>query len=237
MFPSHHPFFLVCLLSVLLLCSCQPQPSHRCDETFSFINSTLTVNITHCKKLRLLGAELGWNLHYTAANITNRGNTGTVVDIVFAARAPSPTGWVAWGVNPGPRPEMVGTRALIAIGQSSGSPIVATYNVTRDVKNGCKLENSSIEVTVENMGSQYSGDSGQMTVWATLSLPADYSVSRLNHVWQVGAMAAGLVPRMHAMRLENFDAAETIDLTSGWSRKHRKEKLRPVNGEPKWQNL
>jgi len=190
----------------------------------------MTKNITYCKKLHSLGAELGWNVHNTTTNTKNTNTTNTIIDIVFSAKLISLTGWVAWGVNPNPKPKMVGTRALIAIVQPNGSPVVATYNVTGDVKNGCKLQNSTIELVVENMSSQYSGDSGVMTVWATVGLPPAYNASRLNIVWQVGANAVGMMPVMHEMRLENFDSTETIDLMTGKNLGHTKGKLREVSG-------
>lgn len=228
MLPSSLLLFHVFLLSSSHLCfsqtlPLQPPPPPQCDQSFTFVNSTK--NITRCKKLWSLGAELGWNLH----NTTNSSNAVAILDIVFAVKSPSPNGWVAWGVNPGPKPRMVGTRALIAIGQPNGSPVVATYNVTADVKKGCKLENSSIELRVENMRAQYSAGTGVMTLWARLNLPSDYNVSGLNQVWQVGANAAGMVPRMHAMKLENFDSAEKIDLVTGRSLGHSMKTLRVVS--------
>ncbi|KAK8970208.1 hypothetical protein KSP40_PGU006309 [Platanthera guangdongensis] len=197
----------------------EPNP-YPCDDTFSFYGTPIAAeaNLTHCRKLSALDAELGWNLH-NATNATNA--TGTTVDIVFSAAPLGISGWIAWGVNPGPKPMMVGTRALVGIRRvdngagAVGPPVVATYNVTAEVKLGCGLRNSSVELVVENVRSNYSAATGRMVMAARVRLPPAYNVSRLNNVWQVGPAVVGMMLVPHPQRLQNFDGVETLDLVTG----------------------
>ncbi|OVA04052.1 Cytochrome b561 [Macleaya cordata] len=182
--------------------------------------------ITHCKKLGTLGAEFGWNYHND--HIHNR----TTIGIFFSAQPLVATGWVAWGVNPRRRPHMVGTRALIGFQHPNGSSFIDTYNITRDTKNGCQFQPSEIEVRVGDKRVMYSAESGFLTISATLTLPPEYNISKLNHVWQVGSWVQDFEPQMHDDTLQNFDSAETIDLTSGKSRsvRHDLRYLRTAHG-------
>jgi hypothetical protein len=81
-----------------------------CSDGFN--NKAKDVNITNCKELTTLGAEFGWSY-------TSSGLNGTKVHIILGARLQSEMGWLAWGVNPGKRPQMVGTRAVIGIRQQN----------------------------------------------------------------------------------------------------------------------
>ncbi|XP_008803564.3 cytochrome b561 and DOMON domain-containing protein At3g25290-like [Phoenix dactylifera] len=217
-------FSAVVLVLASSLLHCIEAQWQTCDAGFSFSATGMARNITHCRRLRTLGAELGMNYYNTTPNST--------VDVVFSARLPTPQGWIAWGINPGRHPQMVGTRALIAFNRPSGMPMVGTYNVTADTRRGCKLEPSPIEVGVVNKEANYSGETGRLTMAARLTLPPEYNVSRLNHVWQVGPRVADMVPSAHARTLQNFDSTETIDLSSGvgHSRRHYNLGLREAHG-------
>ncbi|ONK69896.1 uncharacterized protein A4U43_C05F27980 [Asparagus officinalis] len=74
---------------------CQTQSLYKCDESFSFITSSTTKNITGVKKLQPLAAELGWNLHITAMNnITNKEKLGKGKERLKTAHGVlSFTGW------------------------------------------------------------------------------------------------------------------------------------------------
>ncbi|KAI4306121.1 hypothetical protein L6164_029428 [Bauhinia variegata] len=187
---------------------------------------------TNCKKLRTLGAELGWNYHHDSTNFTH-------IDILFGAKLKlsesHPSGWLAWGVNPGPRPEMIGTKAIIGIVHENGTMIVKTYEITNETKIGCRLLPGAlggIRVTDEKIS--YDDKTEFYTVFARLNLPSDgYNIAKLNHVWQVGyAVDNGVEPKKHPITLQNVDSSETIDLTSGNGRstsQHLKS-LREVHG-------
>ncbi|PKA61478.1 Auxin-induced in root cultures protein 12 [Apostasia shenzhenica] len=216
--------FLIFLLVLPPSTFSQQTNQYTCDSTFSFAGTA--ANLTHCRKLPALGAELGWNLRFSADNAT------AVLDVVFSAAPPSAAGWIAWGVNPGPKPRMIGTRAVVAVGRQDGSPpAVATYNVTADARRGCKLRNSTVEFVVENGRASYSPETGRMTVAATLRLLVkDYNASRLNHVWQVGPGAIDMVLLPHPRRLQNFDGVGTLDLVTGRRLDHSNKVLRDAHG-------
>lgn len=73
-------------------------------------------NLTHCKQLRVLEAELAWQF-------SSFNSQWSQIDVVFGARLRSDMGWLAWGVNPLPQPQMIGTRAIIGIRQPNGALI------------------------------------------------------------------------------------------------------------------
>ncbi|MCL7038312.1 hypothetical protein MKW94_021734 [Papaver nudicaule] len=231
--PSHCPntnfiFFILSLLISINLCAETESTSTSCNE--GYFLSKMGRNITHCKKLGTLGAEFGWNYHYNDHHLPNN-RSSAVVDIFFSAPPAGATGWVAWGVNPRSR-HMAGTRALIGFKHLDGSMYLKTYNITRDIKRGCKLLPSAIEVIVNEMDIEYLAESGYLTISATLTLPQEYNILKLNHVWQVGSLVTDFMPQMHGDTLENFDSAETIDLSSGKSTsvRHRLHYIRTAHG-------
>ncbi|KAG0457990.1 hypothetical protein HPP92_023147 [Vanilla planifolia] len=125
---------------------------------------------------------------------------------------------------------MPGTRALVAIGQAVGPPVVASYNVTTDTLMGCKLENSSVEFRAEGVRSNYSSVTGRMVLAATLRLPSVYNPSRLNQVWQVGPAARGMALVPHAQQLHNFDGVDTLNLATGQMFGYSNTALRDAHG-------
>ncbi|KAK7276869.1 hypothetical protein RIF29_18015 [Crotalaria pallida] len=184
-------------------------------------------NITNCKTLRTLGAEFGWSYHY------NKGTNSTIIDILFGVKVPSHEGWIAWGVNPGKRAEMIGTQAIIGIIHSEGPMKIGTYDITSETKSGCKLLPSSIGIisSSKSMEISYDNRSDLYTISATLDLPQEsYNISRLNHVWQVGVEANGNQPFKHPTTLRNVDSTETINLISGKGIRQDRSYLRSVHG-------
>ncbi|XP_045830589.1 cytochrome b561 and DOMON domain-containing protein At3g25290-like [Trifolium pratense] len=202
--------------------------SEPCTERFTKLIKQR--NITKCKTLRTLGAEFGWNYY----NITN---STTTLEILFGACFYSRQGWIAWGVNPGKRAEMIGTKAIIGIkshdfATANSHLTVATYDITKETKGGCSLlptNDSGLNVShmvIQNQGSDF------YTIYARLVLPSDkYNISRLNHVWQIGNVIDGR-PLNHPTTLHNVDSTETIDLTSprGASMGQYRSFLRTVHG-------
>ena len=123
-----------------------------------------------------------------------------LVDIIFGAKLHNTMGCLAWGVNPEPRPQMVGTRAIKGIKFSNSSSRIKTYDITNFTKLGCPLLPSNItdSLIVSNTGVNYTAATRHMTIYATLTLPQkDYNISKLNLVWQVGEhfMFLGLVEK------------------------------------------
>lgn len=195
-----------------------------CSDAFN--SKAKDVNITkYCKGLTTLGAEFGWD--YT------KGHNETTVRIILGARLQGEMGWLAWGVNPGKDPQMVGTRALIGIRQHNASMVIKTYNITTLTKLGCQLlpsENIDLEVSDEKI--EYMPDISYLVIHATLILPVGkYNFSKLNHVWQVGNYAEDLEPKRHPTALQNVDSTETIDLATGHAHNcvgHHRQHLRRV---------
>lgn len=218
---SHVPAFFI-FLTLFFFCI-DAQTTLCNNETFSFaINGK---NIAHCRKLGVLGAEFGWNYESKTQN-TRSSNT---VEILFGAKLPDRHGWVAWGVNP-INPQMVGTRAFIAIRERNGSTVLAHYNVTEDTKHGCRLQPSPIELNyVQRGGVEYSPQTGFLTMFLTVTLPSNYNVSSLNHVWQVGSHVEDMEPKMHATTVQNFNSYEVINLANGVSSGHYLRRLREVS--------
>ncbi|KAM6580500.1 hypothetical protein CsatA_004274 [Cannabis sativa] len=171
-------------------------------------------NITSCRTLPTFKAEFGWKYRRSTENKT------TKIDIIFGISDEyAKVEWIAWGLNPGHRPEMVGTRAVIGIRQSNGTVQANLYNITSNNKVGCELLPSKVELfkaefRVQDMTGEVS--SSYITISATLELNNQlYNVEKLNHVWQVGYNAdlERLVPRIHHFSLQNFDSTETFNMT------------------------
>ncbi|KAJ8766516.1 hypothetical protein K2173_023763 [Erythroxylum novogranatense] len=173
------------------------------------------VNISNCKKLGTLGAQWGWKTYEPKERR---------IDVVFGAKLHENVGWLAWGINPGKKPQMVGTRAIIGIKLLDGSLSINTYNITSDTKLGCALKPSeefhnmtmgyNADVEFHNMTMRYNADLDYYIIYASVILPRVYNISKLNYVWQVGYSALGTSPLMHPKTLQNFDSAETINLKS-----------------------
>ncbi|KAI4306120.1 hypothetical protein L6164_029427 [Bauhinia variegata] len=182
-----------------------------------------------CKELRSPGAVFAYNYQ-------NNTNT-TQLEILFGAplRPPHTSGWIAWGVNPGKRPEMIGTQAIVGIINERGSPTSNTFDITKETRLGCLLlptKNLS-GLQVLNASVAYDGKERLYTISATLVLENSvYNISRLNHVWQVGYAVENGSPRNHPTTLRNIDSTETVDLTTNEVRgsKNYRSYLRSVHG-------
>jgi hypothetical protein len=212
------------ILSALALLSLFFSIAQSADCSDAFYSKAKEINITKCKELTTLGAEFGWD--YT------KGLNETRVHIILGARLQDEMGWLAWGVNPGKRPQMVGTRAVIGIRQQNASLVIKTYNITRDTKLGCQLlPSDNIDLEVSNATIEYTHETSYLVIHATLILPGEkYNISNLNHVWQVGNCAEDVRPKMHPTALQNVDSTETIDLTTGRAQNigHHRRHLRVV---------
>ncbi|KAL3508462.1 hypothetical protein ACH5RR_027863 [Cinchona calisaya] len=216
MFASYQYFQAFLILSFLLPIFSN---AHPCSESFQ--QETAKKGIVNCKK-KTLGAEFGWKY----SNYTRK------LEILFGAKIDGEVGWLAWGLNPGKEPQMVGTRALIGI-KLENSTLSDKYNITRYTKLGCQLLPSEIDLEVHN----FSFSQGEATefymIHATLVLSSEYNDSSLNIVWQVGNAADGNRPITHPMNIHNFDSKETIDLIYGTVlsvETHKLHRLRKIHG-------
>ncbi|PPD79319.1 hypothetical protein GOBAR_DD23760 [Gossypium barbadense] len=171
-------FILISLSSLSIVVS-SSKPLNPCNDDFLHIQAYKQMqnqtNTTQCKKLSSLQAQFAWNYHKTSHNQTQ-------LNILIGTKLITTTGWLAWGINPD-LPRMVGTRAIIAVKVPSQiTPSVNTYNITKDIQLGCKLQPSGIDFMVQNMTVVDDKDVGFFSVFATLVLPQRYNVSSLNHV-------------------------------------------------------
>ncbi|GFP94251.1 cytochrome b561 and DOMON domain-containing protein at5g47530 [Phtheirospermum japonicum] len=167
------------------------------------INKTKNV-YQHCR-MKTLEAEFGWNFETKSRKL----------DIAFGAKLDDETEWLAWGLNPLGR-KMVGTRALIGIKHQNGSLEWHKYNVTDATKHGCPFTPSAdIGLNVSEYSFVYLENIDYYAIMATIFLPHEYNISRVNVVWQIGGAAVGNQPLMHPISLGNFNTAETLNLVSG----------------------
>lgn len=184
--------------------------SHPCTD--KFLELAKAKNFPHCQKLSTLGAELAWT--NPAPSPSTAGHH--LLRILVGASLDEEKGWLAWGVNPGPQPEMVGTRAAIGIKDPSSPSnlLCKTYNVTYETRIGCRLRPSPLE-EVNCTAFEYDKSTQYHVVSASLNLSsADYNFSRLNMVWQIGYEVEGDEPKQHIATLRNVDSVETLDLVS-----------------------
>ncbi|CAN1339893.1 Cytochrome b561 and DOMON domain-containing protein At4g17280 [Linum perenne] len=207
---------------------------HQCNQ--DFLKMAETRHLTNCKRLNSLRAELAWkirhNYNYSHTNNNNKNNKVTtlpptvgtsysVVDFMFGTRLTDGLVWVAWGVNPGKKAEMVGTRALIGVVLSNGSFSIATYNLTLQTKMGCGLKPSPDTdtdplVQYRNPQLEYLQEIDYFIIRATVLLRKEgkSSFPKMNHVWQVGYDAVGMDIRMHPSTLQHVDSTESLDLVT-----------------------
>ncbi|MED6196468.1 hypothetical protein PIB30_047739 [Stylosanthes scabra] len=212
-------------------------PRSFCSDDFVDQLETRKFNISGCKKLRTLGAEFAWN--YSNLTTTKNNSTtvnGTLIEIMFRAKLSNYEGWVAWGVNPGKKPQMVGTKAIIAIKHSRGMTDVHTYDVTKETRKGCRLwptEGSGFGLIVLDKQAWSNNTKRCTTLYAKLILPyPEYNITRLNHVWQVGDQIHDDQPLQHRVTLQNVDSTETINITTpdGQSFGENRSFLRSMHG-------
>ncbi|KAL7129155.1 hypothetical protein ABFS83_13G044900 [Erythranthe nasuta] len=184
---------LLLIAAVSLLVS--PAISQTCkSQTFGQSNTTFA----NCVDLPALDVFL----HYTYDSSAAPNPTLT---LAFVAPPASPDGWVAWALNPRGS-GMVGSQALIAFRDASGSVVVKTYNIT----SYSPIAESPIEYEVLSKRAEFS--SGVMTIFATLELSA--GVAELNQVWQVGTSVRNGVPAVHAFGPDNLSSTGTLRLGS-----------------------
>lgn len=199
------PFFILTILSTLLTSS----NSHRCSDKFQeLVNAR---NLSNCQRLPTLGAELGWSI--PAPNKSHH-----VFRVLFGALMEADGGWLAWGVNPGKKPEMVGTRAVIGIkNPTNGSSYCRSYNLTHETRIGCPLRPTDLE-EIKCTKFEYETMTDYHLISASLNLSAAiYNDLKLNIVWQSGLDVDEDTPLAHTTTLMNIDCVETLELSTGKS--------------------
>lgn len=187
---------LLLLLSFALLTVTSQQQQHTTtcqDYTFSSASEPFA----SCADLPYLKASLHWTRSQSSA-------------VCIAYRAPqSPTGWIAWGINPNSSTSMVGTQALLAFRHSNGTMVayptsLATYSPS--------LKPEKLSFPVYNVSAEYV--KGDMVIYATVGLLGagdGEAGAKFNQIWQEGGSVVGDVPAMHSVSGDNVLSKGTIE--------------------------
>ncbi|WMV59410.1 hypothetical protein MTR67_052795 [Solanum verrucosum] len=229
--PPSFSMMLLVILSFLSIFSFTNTHAHHCSNDFlSEAKNRNLINLTFSKRyMESNGVEVAMYLHENTRKL----------DIMVGAKLKEEeeTGWLAWGLNPGPEDRMVGTQALIGIKTKNDEKLLKdTYNITSYTKLGCQLLPSPIDLNISNFNFIYISKLKYHVILATIILPMKYDLSRLNQVWQVGINIGAVGNKelkMHGKGLMNYDSSETINLWTGkgrGNRVHESSKIRQVHG-------
>ncbi|KAG6511533.1 cytochrome b561 and DOMON domain-containing protein At2g04850-like [Zingiber officinale] len=190
------------LLVVLLHSPAIPASASRCTAT------VFGRTFAKCVGLPTQGATLAWTYH--ARNAT--------LDLAFSGSFISPSGWVAWGLNPD-SPSMTGARVVAAFSDpSSGGLILLPFFLDPSVKLqqspllsrpfGPHLLSSSAALRHAAAVSAGAG----VHIFATLKLSPNHT--RLHHVWNRGLYVQGYSPTIHPTSPADLASRATIDIVS-----------------------
>jgi Protein of unknown function (DUF568) len=105
---------------------------------------------------------------------------------------------------------MLGSQALIAFKQASGSMAVKTYNVS----GYDSIKESAIAYKTSDLSAEYGSD-GKIRMFANVVVGK--GVSTLNQVWQVGSSVTNGVPDKHNLKSDNMASTGKLDLVKGVS--------------------
>ncbi|KAL6978876.1 hypothetical protein U1Q18_020544 [Sarracenia purpurea var. burkii] len=156
----------------------------------------------HCSDLPQLSSYLHWT--YDSSNSS--------LSLAFVAAPATSDGWISWAINP-TATGMVGSQALIAFKDSTGTMTVSTYNL---VSYG-SIVPSDLSFAVTDLAADYSD--GMMRIFATVTLP-EKTTTTVNQVWQVGPSVTNGIPSRHDIQPANLNSKGTLDLLSGQSNIH-----------------
>ncbi|KAF3327747.1 Auxin-induced in root cultures protein 12 [Carex littledalei] len=182
------------LLFLLLSVSLVPTSHAATKSTCSSYKFTNNKTYTKCTDLDQFRASLHWTY-----------NADGTLSIAYIAPPASPTGWVAWGINPTAE-SMIGTQALIAFRESNGSMAVKTYNISSYTS----VQESPISYETSDLSSVFGSD-GNIVLFATLKIGK--SVEILNQVYQVGSSVTNGAPDKHALKPANLASKAELALT------------------------
>ncbi|KAI3987390.1 hypothetical protein MKX01_042394 [Papaver californicum] len=149
-----------------------------------------------CNDLPHLSSYIHWN--YIGSQ--------SALDIAFVAPPVTPTGWVAWAINPYSQ-GMVGSQTLAAYMGEEGKMILKTYNIT-----SYELHPSKIDLEILDMEAEYVD--GFIRIYATFILPRNLGTT-VNQVWQVGEYSMGGVLAKHKFDSANMNSMGKLDLVKG----------------------
>lgn len=200
---------MIPLLFFFLLLSLLPHRSFSAHCT----TVTTTKTFEKCMSLPSQEASIAWTFH--------RHNS--TLEMVFSGSFISPSGWVAWGINP-TSPEMTGTRALITFPDpNSGQLVLLPYIIDPTVKLqrspllsrplDIRLVSSSAALYGGRMATVHNGATIQ--IYATLKLKPNKT--KIHNVWNRGLYVQGYSPTIHPTTIADLSSITTIDVLSGVS--------------------
>ncbi|GMP53735.1 hypothetical protein CsSME_00019115 [Camellia sinensis var. sinensis] len=164
-----------------------------------------------CMTLPSQQASIAWTFHPHNATL----------DLVFFGTFISPSGWVAWGINPSSA-EMTGTRALIAFPDpNSGQLVLLPYILDPTVKlQRGPLLSRPLDIHLHSSSATLYGgklatvhDGASIQIYATLKLVPNKT--KIHHVWNRGLYVQGYSPTIHPTTINDLSSIATIDLLSG----------------------
>ncbi|KAF8409685.1 hypothetical protein HHK36_005764 [Tetracentron sinense] len=213
-----HFFFFLLLLS--------SRPHTAVSAHCTTITATKTYH--KCMTLPTQQASIAWTFHPRNATL----------DLVFFGTFISPSGWVAWGINPNSA-QMTGTRALVAFPDpNSGRLILLPYILDPTVKLqrtpllsrplDIHLLSSSATLYGGRMASVHNG--AAVEIYATVKLVPNKT--KIHSVWNRGLYVQGYSPTVHPTTVNDLSSFATIDVLSGVAAKsHNNIKaLKTVHG-------
>lgn len=154
------------------------------------------LHFSSCADLPYLNASLHWTRLHSST-------------LCLAYRAPqSPTGWVAWGINPNAT-SMVGSQVIVAFRHSNGTMIAYPTTLSSYMPS---LKPEKLSFPVYNVSAEYA--KGDMVIYATLGLLGagdGEAGARFNHVWQSGGTVSGDVPAIHSINGDHVLSKGTIE--------------------------
>ncbi|XP_008779703.2 cytochrome b561 and DOMON domain-containing protein At2g04850 [Phoenix dactylifera] len=202
MLPSLLLPVLLLFLSVSLTAAAAAAAAARCTT------STPIKTYQKCMNLPTQGASLAWTYHPHNATL----------DLAFSGTFISPSGWVAWGLNPD-SPAMTGTRALVAFSDpTSGGLLLLPFILDPGVKlQRSPLVSRPLDVPLLSSSAMLRSDSSVrdgagLHIFATLRLSPNRT--RINHVWNHGLYVQGYSPTIHPTAPSDLASRATIDVVS-----------------------
>ncbi|XP_071717351.1 cytochrome b561 and DOMON domain-containing protein At2g04850 [Rutidosis leptorrhynchoides] len=174
---------------------------------------TTTKTFEKCISLPSQDASIAWTFH-------KRNST---LDLVFSGSFISPSGWVAWGINPN-SPEMTGTRALITFPDpNSGQLVLLPYIIDPTVKlQKSQLLSRPLDIhLLSSSATLYGGrmatihNGASIEIFATIKLKPNRT--KIHHVWNRGLYVQGYSPTIHPTTINDLSSITTIDVLSGLS--------------------
>ncbi|XP_059661184.1 cytochrome b561 and DOMON domain-containing protein At2g04850 [Cornus florida] len=204
LFPSSSTTMLLFFLILSLSFHPQRAVSAHCTTT------TATKTFQKCMTLPSQQASIAWTFHPHNATL----------DMVFFGTFISPSGWVAWGINP-TSAEMTGTRALIAFPDpNSGQLVLLPYILDPTVKLqrsallsrplDIHLLSSSATLYGGRMATVHNGAAIQ--IYATIKLVPNKT--KIHVVWNRGLYVQGYSPTIHPTTINDLSSAATINVLS-----------------------